>query len=124
VLALPAEPPSVRTARHCVADIVTYWGLDADARAAAELVVGELAGNAARHGRSEMAIRLTSRDGGPHLTVRDSGRPRRERRRSGDGGPDEHGRGLPIVRSLAQSAVFSRGPCGWRVDVVLRLPDP
>lgn len=124
VLALPAELSSVRSARHFVADLVTQWGLGADIRAAAELVVSELAGNAARHGRSQMTIRLASGGDSLHVTVSDSGPPRPEREGFADGAAEEHGRGLPIVRSLARSVLFSRGPRGWRVDVVLRLPDP
>ncbi|MFE0512950.1 ATP-binding protein, partial [Streptomyces sp. NPDC058964] len=124
VLALPAAFSSVPTARRFVANIVARWGMGAEIRDAAELVVSELAGNAARHGCSEMTIRLADGNDRLHVTVHDSGRPPEERHGHGAGGPDEHGRGLAIVRSLARSVVVSRGPGGWRVDVVLQVPSP
>jgi anti-sigma regulatory factor (Ser/Thr protein kinase) len=118
VLALPAEIRWVPAARHCVAGVLAHWGFWATDRESAELVVGELAANAAKHGHRDMTVRLSLHTGLLRISVTDSG-ARARRRPPRDTDPDEHGRGLAIVEVLAQEVRVSQGSRGRRVDVVL-----
>lgn len=121
-LVQPAEPAYVGAARHFTSELLGLWGLAADDRIAAELIVDELAANAARHGRTQMSVRLTMRDQGLVITVTDSG----EAPHHDGGGPDstpadEHGRGLEIVRRLAGSTSIHDDERGRRVVTTRHL---
>ncbi len=70
---------------------------------AAELVYGELVGNAVRHAPGRIVVRLDWDDDTPVLTVHDEGRSFRPNIRLPDDPLSEHGRGLYIVRALALS---------------------
>ncbi|MEU6344154.1 ATP-binding protein [Streptomyces sp. NPDC046977] len=106
-LVQPAEPAYVSTARHFTAEMLVMWGLAAEDRDCAELIVDELAANAARHGRAEMSVRLTICGRGLVITVTDTGDSRPVTPGPADGTPaDEHGRGLDIVRRLAGSTAI------------------
>ncbi|MEV8064434.1 ATP-binding protein [Streptomyces antimycoticus] len=125
VLALPAEISWVPVVRHCVRAVLAQWRFPADDRESAELIVTELAANAAQHGRREMTVRLTLHPGVLRISVTDSGataRPPRPR----DTNLGEHGRGLSIVGFLAHEVRVHQWPLGRRVDVVLRpsAPEP
>ncbi|MFI1165502.1 ATP-binding protein [Streptomyces sp. NPDC020801] len=119
VLALPAEIPSVPVARRCVGAILAQWRFPSGDRESAELIVTELAANAAQHGRREMTVHLSLRTGVLRISVTDSGSPARSPR-SQDSDLDEHGRGLSIVEFLAHEVRVHQCPLGRRVDVVLR----
>ncbi|MBL1101966.1 ATP-binding protein [Streptomyces coffeae] len=101
LLALPAEAALVGCARHFAENVLTQWHLPSGERDAAVLVVGELAANAARHGRSRMTLRLTLGPGALQLVVSDHGLLPRPRRPHTAPDPDEHGRGIPLVETLA-----------------------
>ncbi|MEU8824596.1 ATP-binding protein [Streptomyces sp. NPDC048636] len=101
VLALPAEPALVCCARHFADNVLAHWQLPPDERDAAVLVVGELAANAARHGRGRMTLRLTLDPDALRLVVSDHGLLPRPRRPHTAPDPDEHGRGIPLVETLA-----------------------
>ncbi|GHJ99340.1 ATP-binding protein [Streptomyces sp. NPDC003753] len=118
VFALPAEIPWVPVARRGVAAVLAQWRLPSADRASAELVVGELAANAAEHGRCDMTVQLSLHAGLLRISVTDSGAPVRPRTTQ-DSDPDEHGRGLPIVALLAQEVRVDQGPLGRRVSVAL-----
>ncbi|MFE2023767.1 ATP-binding protein [Streptomyces hygroscopicus] len=125
VLALPAEISWVPVARHCVRAILAQWRLPADDREAAELIVAELAANAAQHGRREMTVHLCVLPGVLRISVTDSGAPAGSSRpRAAD--LEEHGRGMAIVGCLAHEVRVDQWPLGRRVDVVLRssVPEP
>ncbi|MEW2613795.1 ATP-binding protein [Streptomyces sp. NPDC047880] len=99
---LPAQKALVGCLRAAAADLLTRWRLSDDERDAAVLVVGELAANAATHGRSEMSLRLILVPGGLCIALTDRGGLSRSREPSAGDDPDEHGRGLGIVRAIAE----------------------
>ncbi len=70
---------------------------------AAELVYGELIGNAVRHAPGRIVVRLDWDDDTPVLTVHDEGESFRPDFRLPADPMSEHGRGLFIVRALALS---------------------
>jgi anti-sigma regulatory factor (Ser/Thr protein kinase)/GAF domain-containing protein len=55
---LPASPTSCPIARHFVRDVLRQWGIDAEVRHTAELLVSELVTNAARHSEDSVELRL------------------------------------------------------------------
>ncbi|MFI6495354.1 ATP-binding protein [Streptomyces sp. NPDC050564] len=75
LVALPAGPASVSLARHWTTCLLTLWGLNADDRSTAALVISELAANAVRYGHSEMTIRLVQQTDRLYMCVTDSGAP-------------------------------------------------
>ncbi|GAA1004717.1 transporter [Streptomyces sp. F-3] len=118
VLALPAEVRWVPVARRSATAILAHWRLHPADLASAELVIGELAANAAVHGRRDMTLRLSLDAKVLRISVTDSGGPARSRRPYDDD-PDEHGRGLAIVGLLAGEVRVHPSPLGRRVSVVL-----
>lgn len=118
VVALPAEVRWVPVARRCVMAVLAQWRIPSDARDTAELIVGELAANAAEHGHHDMTVRVSLHGGVLWISVTDSGAPVR-RRPAEDGDPDVSGRGLAIVELLAWQVLVHQSPLGRRVDVAL-----
>ncbi|MFI9628020.1 ATP-binding protein [Streptomyces sp. NPDC052042] len=113
-ITLPSEPVSVPAARGHVSQVLTEWGLAADAEFAdaVRLVVSELATNAIQHtlGQSPtftVDLRL-EREERLFLGVTDS-HPRRPRRLPAAVQQD-NGRGMAIIRMLAVE-------CGGRLSV-------
>ncbi|MFI1164287.1 ATP-binding protein [Streptomyces sp. NPDC020801] len=100
-LTLPAQEALVGRLRGIASALLTCWRLPDDERDSAVLIVGELAANAARYGRSEMTLCLALDPGTLRIVVSDHGDPAPARAPSADEDPDEHGRGLDIVRSLS-----------------------
>ncbi|MEV6651871.1 ATP-binding protein [Streptomyces sp. NPDC051219] len=106
VIAAPARERHVSTVRRHAAACPHAWCLAEDDQHYSLLIVGELAGNAAVHGRDTMTLGLAP--AAPHRTlciqVTDySGPSRITPRASLDDLDKEFGRGLGIVCSLAQS---------------------
>lgn len=99
---LPAQKALVGCLRAAAADLLTRWRLSDEERDAAVLVVGELAANAATHGRSEMSLCLILAPGRLCIALSDRGEPSRSREPSAADDPDEHGRGLDIVHAIAE----------------------
>ncbi|AEW99842.1 regulatory protein (plasmid) [Streptantibioticus cattleyicolor NRRL 8057 = DSM 46488] len=123
LLALPAHDVHVASARHFTADWLAFWGLPGEERDTATLIVGELAANAALHGRSDMTLRLCLADDALHITVTDHGTP------SPHGTPahrdaDEYGRGMHIVSVLSDRLEISYRPGGWSVRAVVAVRKP
>lgn len=98
---LPAHEALVGCLRGAARAVLARWHLPADEQDAALLVVGELAANAAVHGRSEMSLHLVLTQGTLGIVVGDHGDPAPPHRRGTDDDPDEHGRGLDIVHTLS-----------------------
>ncbi|MBO3681418.1 ATP-binding protein [Streptomyces sp. NEAU-YJ-81] len=73
-IALLAEASQVRTARRFVAANLARWRVAEADRDRAELIVSELAGNAARHGGTDMTVHLSLIDRDIRVDVIDTGR--------------------------------------------------
>jgi anti-sigma regulatory factor (Ser/Thr protein kinase) len=112
----PAEPESVRKVRKLVRETLTAWGLSALV-GDVELAASELATNAVKYcDVDEAMIRLDIFCCREALTLGVSDPGRRSLRRA-EGGEllDESGRGLLIVRQLAEEVGVQRGPFVKRV---------
>ncbi|MBM7494887.1 anti-anti-sigma factor [Micromonospora luteifusca] len=102
-----------RRARELVTDACTRWNLP-DASGPAALVLSELVGNVVRHARTPMQVTVTLRRPYLHLAVVDGSRAQAR-----PGGTDLHaegGRGLLLVRELAQrwgSVPAGQGKAVW-----------
>lgn len=101
MIALPAEERWVNTARHFAASLLAPWNVVPEDQDSVLLIVGELAGNAAQHGRADMIVSLTFEGRAVHSEVADSGATAPSPRARCTGAHDEHGRGVGIVELLA-----------------------
>ena len=121
-----------RLARHRALVVLKQWGHppDGDLAEAAGLVVGELAANAATHGRvrgRDFELRLVLTLSHLRIAVSDA---RGESRPAQDAGPApdplaDSGRGLMLVAALAETwSVEDRCPVGKTVRADLALPKP
>lgn len=97
----PAQAALVSCLRGAARAVLTRWGLSDTEQDEALVIVGELAANAAVHGRSEMSLHLFLTQGNLGIIVGDHGDPSPSRRAVMDDDPDEHGRGLDIVHTLS-----------------------
>nr|WP_185806169.1 ATP-binding protein [Streptomyces sp. RP5T] len=97
------------------------WRLDGSVVDMASLVVGELAANAAQHGRADMTLAVVLGPGVLEVTMQDRG-DRREAPASFNESPDEHGRGFLIIDSLASKVEVQRHAWWHRVRVCLAVP--
>ncbi|WUC16424.1 ATP-binding protein [Streptomyces sp. NBC_00564] len=118
LLALSATVASVPVARAWAADVLRHWCVPSDAMDSGLLVIGELAANAAVHGRTEMTVLLCLGIRTLRITVVDSGV--RDPQTRGEVDPDEHGRGFNIVRLLAAWTDVRDTPQGRTVQTRLR----
>jgi serine/threonine-protein kinase RsbW len=103
---LPPVPASARTARQAVCSALEGW--PASVVDTAELLAGELVGNAVRHAGSPLTLRVRVGDDTVQLEVTDAERalPRRF-----DPAPDDlSGRGLALVDALATDWGAEPGP--------------
>ncbi|MET8246941.1 ATP-binding protein [Streptomyces sp. NPDC005202] len=121
---MPAEVAWVSVARRFASDVLARWNLPPDDRNSAELIVAELAANAARHGRCDMTLGLTLEAGLLHIAVTDSGADAGPRQAPDDEDSDEHGRGLGIIKSLAHWIDTDKDTRGRRVRVGFRITAP
>ncbi len=112
---------SAREARHALAGWLADRGLHSDA---AILVVSELVTNASRAARSSVTVTASLISGAVQLEVADDGpgAPELVTRRAPNGGvaaPLERGRGLAIVRSVADRVAFMSTAEGLIVTTVV-----
>ncbi|MFE2448941.1 ATP-binding protein [Streptomyces sp. NPDC021218] len=124
LLAVPAQRAWVRTARRFASTLLVYWGLSADERDTAVLIVGELAANAAQHGRTEMTLGLTLGRDMLYITVTDRGDSRSPKQPGAGHDPDEHGRGMHIVEVLAARVETLHDERGQQVRADLGIAFP
>ncbi|NEB41046.1 ATP-binding protein [Streptomyces sp. SID14515] len=130
----PAEPGSVRSARHAVRGALGSWGLDAAVGDLAVLLVSELVTNSLRYASGPIGVRLVRSypDGdlsltdspptGPGLRVEVSD-PLPDPPTERSAGPDdEGGRGLQLVACSARRWGTRRGKSGKTVWFELALP--
>ncbi|MDN3272455.1 ATP-binding protein [Streptomyces sp. MA15] len=115
---LPAEAASVPLARRFTTTVLTLWKVGGELLEGAELVVSELAGNAATHGRCDLTVRLRlDANGLLHITVIDRGdEPESAASPLAD---DEHGRGMHIIQALAARIYVTRQSRSRHTLVVL-----
>ncbi|RPK91997.1 hypothetical protein EES46_09930 [Streptomyces sp. ADI98-10] len=130
----PAEPGSVRNARHAVRGALGSWGLDATVGDLAVLLVSELVTNSLRYASGPIGVRLVRSypDGdllfadrpptSPGLLVEVSD-PLPDPPTERSAGPDdEGGRGLQLVACSARRWGTRRGKSGKTVWFELALP--
>jgi anti-sigma regulatory factor (Ser/Thr protein kinase) len=114
----------VTSLRRFTDDVLCLWQIGEEERDAAVLIVDELAINAVQHGRTDMTLLLTLDGAILRIAVADTG-PRVPHPDAGLD-PDEHGRGVGIVKHLADRVDYHEGgrrclACAWlRVQ---SLPD-
>lgn len=124
VIATRAEESQVCAIRRFFALHVSRWGLTEQDRDSVVLIIGELAGNAARHGGADLTVSVSLDDVDLCIDVIDSGPSKRgpvvDAEDADDAG-DEHGRGLDIVGQLAGWTEVSAEPNGWRSRAGLRV---
>lgn len=101
VIALPAEERWVRTARRFAVSLLARWDVTPEDQDSVLLIVGELAGNAAQHGRADMIVSLTFEGRAVCIEVADSGASASLPHSRRPDAHDEHGRGVGIVEYLA-----------------------
>jgi len=113
VMEFPGEPESVREARAFVGDTLETWGLPAAVEVAV-LLTSEVATNAVRHAGGPFEVTVEERTPEVLVKVRDgSARPPTLRVVPVDA---ENGRGLPMVRILADrwgSTTLAAGKLVW-----------
>jgi anti-sigma regulatory factor (Ser/Thr protein kinase) len=116
---LPADTGSPAAARALVRREMVHC--DQDAVAAAELVISELVTNALVHARTSIEVQFGHEDDTVRAAVIDEGvgRPTRRAARASD----EHGRGLGIVRSVADEWGVDDLAVGKAVWFTLRCRD-
>ncbi|MFE4257109.1 ATP-binding protein [Streptomyces sp. NPDC056910] len=121
VVAVPAQGTGVRACRCFAVDVLRRWGLASEQLDTAVLVVDELATNAMQQGHADMTLLLSL---GPQfllIGVADSGEGVPRRRLSAGFDPDEHGRGMHVVASLAQWTEVHHSPQGHEVLAALPI---
>ncbi|MGP3942601.1 ATP-binding protein [Streptomyces sp. 6N106] len=118
-MTLPAEPCRVLEVRRFTRVQLGYWGVSGDEVDSAVLVVSELAGNAAIHGRTTMRISLQLDARLLSVEIVDFG-TRPILGYPASGGADEHGRGLFMVAHLAEWVEYHETPDSYRASVGLR----
>ncbi|MGW7489348.1 ATP-binding protein [Streptomyces sp. NPDC054786] len=124
VLTLPARDAGVRSARHFTAALLAWWRLPDDEQDTAALIVSELTTNAAQHGHSDMTLHLALGPDLLHIAVADHGDVGQPPASPADDDPDEHGRGLRIVHTLAARFDIHQDSSGWQVHASLRITQP
>ncbi|MFB7090319.1 ATP-binding protein [Streptomyces sp. NPDC056296] len=122
LLAVAAQPARMRSVRRWADGLLRHWGIAASACDSVVLVVAELATNAVLHGRGDMTLSLALSRGLAHVAVVDSGAMTVSGGRA-DTAPDEHGRGLELVRALALSTGHHQSALGRRAWAVVRVDD-
>ena len=112
VFPLPHTPGAVSAVRRRIRTVLTDWNLAADTADDVLLVVSELLTNAIVHALPPATLRLSRTEvnhcGAVHIEVTDRGPATPTGPSAAAPDPDEHGRGLTIVTTLATR-------CGVRV---------
>jgi anti-sigma regulatory factor (Ser/Thr protein kinase) len=97
--------------RHEVGALVAAWTGNEARRQAGELAFGELFSNVVRHAPGPLEVRLVTTPDGTELNVSDRGPGMHAALRAPDA-LAESGRGLHLVRELADDVTIGAGPAG------------
>lgn len=120
-LVLPAEPSSLRLMRHALRQLSRGLGLDEDAVSALMIASGEAVNNVIEHAYGvtpgSVLLRATPADGVLRVEVQDRGKWRPDRAHN------TGGRGLDLIRALADEVEIGRAPGGTTVTFTVPLPD-
>lgn len=95
---VPARPVSARVVRWWAEDVLTSWGVEAELRADAQLLLSELLTNALRHSDAPVTVRLQQQEGALRVEVTDANQR------------------LPLLRHAATDEPGGRGM--WLVDAL------
>lgn len=109
------------TARRFTTTQLLHWCIAETDRDRAELIVSELAGNAARHGQANMIVHLSLGDHELRISVTDTGLSAASARPSSQTPQDEGGRGLQLVALLADWLDIRPQRHGWHAGVGVRI---
>ncbi|WP_231126346.1 ATP-binding protein [Motilibacter aurantiacus] len=101
-LQLPGVAESVPTARAFLTDLLRRWKVPATAVEDVELLVSEVAGNAVRHGRGDVAVEVSKSADTVHIEVHDEERSMPQLVDSEVHPDAEGGRGMWLVDALAE----------------------
>ena len=119
-LVLPAQPSSLRLMRHAIRQLSRGIGLDEETVSAVMIAAGEAVNNAIEHAYGASAgpvfLRAARDDGMVRVEVQDRGRWRPERAHN------TGGRGLDLIRALADEVDIRATPGGTIVKFAVRLP--
>lgn len=113
--------------RAAVAAHAADLGADEDTTFQILIIAGELAGNAIRHGGGNGRLRLWAADGYLHCEVSDEGPGIPDAATAGTRQPAPAalgGRGIWIVRQLAERVVISSGTGGTTVTATVPIGHP
>jgi len=119
-ISLPAEPISVRRARHFVAAAATRAGFEPTAIDLASVAASELVTNAVLHGRGPISVRTVLDPVSLRVEVQDTASKLPQRVTTGD--DRDRGRGLAIVDAFTQrwGCTVVRGASGKSVWFTIR----
>ncbi|MFD5425425.1 ATP-binding protein [Streptomyces sp. NPDC127084] len=120
-VSLPAQERYVPIARRHVAGHLPAWSISPADQDSVLLIIGELAANAAKHGRETMTIMVTASSRSLTIEVTDSGAKAPAQRQQPSEAEGENGRGLQIVECLAHSVQYIADTTATRVRVDYRL---
>ncbi|WP_079657225.1 ATP-binding protein [Streptomyces sp. 3214.6] len=121
VVAVPADACRIREVRHFASAVLAQWGVVGDDLDSCLLIVGELAGNSAQHGRADLTVALSLRGRCLHIDVTDHGAAVEPHTAGTPSAAGEHGRGLAIVQALSDRCETQQQPSGWRTRASLRV---
>jgi anti-sigma regulatory factor (Ser/Thr protein kinase) len=119
-ISLPAEPMSVRRARHFVAEAAARAGFEPSTVDLASVAASELVTNAVVHGRGPISVRTVLEPASLRVEVQDTASELPHRVSTDD--ERDRGRGLAIVDAFSQQwgCTVVRGASGKSVWFTIR----
>ncbi|MEV6013409.1 ATP-binding protein [Streptomyces sp. NPDC051976] len=120
-ITVSAETQWVRTVRRFTSAVLSRWAVVGDDLDTSLLIVSELAGNSAQHGRADLAVLLSLKDHTLSITVVDSGEATEHAPEPTSSAGYEHGRGLDIVAALADRCETLPKSSGWQTRACVRV---
>ena len=113
---------AARAARHAATEALATLTTSAELLAAAELIIGELLSNAARHADGQVCLEVGTNEGLAEISVHDSSATFTLDIKRPTSDFSESGRGLYIISQLARRVrIHSLSGIGKRISVTLDL---